>query len=210
MYDSGLGSVMLGDGVMTSVAKHFDIPFVTSGEHSGSNLNNVNQCSETQILNDDHNNNQCTSLNSGQASTYQTLKLLSWNIQGIGKTFEISEITQLVKNNDIIFLSETMKLDSFQANIDGYKYFHCQRNFQHPKARRPSGGIAVLIKNALCTTKTVSIVKAKEHVIWLKISSSNQSEIYLGGLYIPPQGRKIHINSSYSNDIYNQIREDIA
>ena len=103
-----------------------------------------------------------------------------------------------------------MKLDSFQANIDGYKYFHCQRNFQHPKARRPSGGIAVLIKNVLCTTKTVSIIKAKEHVIWLKISSSNQSEIYLGGLYIPPQGSTINIYSSYSNDINNQIREDIA
>jgi hypothetical protein len=62
----------------------------------------------------------------------------------------------------------------------------------------------------LYISKTVSIVKTKEHVIWLKISGSNQSEMYLGGLYIPPQGSKININSSYSNDIYNQIREDIA
>ena len=134
VYDCGFGSVMLGDGVMTSVPKHFDIPFVTSGEHSGSNLNNLNHWSETQILNDDHNKNQFTSLNITYASTHydkKTLKELSWNIQGIGKKFEIQEIRQLVKNNDIIFLCETMKLDSFQANIqfDGYHYSHFQRSF---------------------------------------------------------------------------------
>ena len=62
-----------------------------------------------------------------------------------------------------------MKLDTFEPQISEYHYFHCQHRFQHPKARRPSGGIAALIKNELYQSKTVSIAKANERNIWLKI-----------------------------------------
>jgi len=138
--------------------------------------------------------------------------VLSWNIQGIGKKLEMQEIRQLIEGNDIIFLYETMKLDSYQPSFDGYYYFHCQRKFQHPRARRPAGGIAVFIRNELFTSKIVSIVKAREHAIWLKIVSRRHKEMYLGGLYIPPQRSSIYVNdSNYStNNIHNEIRQDIA
>jgi exonuclease III len=139
-----------------------------------------------------------------------TLKVLSWNIQGIGRKLELKEINELVSSYDIVFLYETMKLDSYHPDIDGYKYVHYQRSFQHPKSKRPSGGIAVLIKDQLYKSKLVTIVKSMEYVIWLKISQRNNPELYLGGLYIPPQGSTINVNSSYSQDIFNEIRADIS
>ena len=138
-----------------------------------------------------------------------TVKVMSWNIQGIGQKLELQEIRSMFFKYDIIFLYETMKLDTFDPQLEGYHYLHCQRKYKHPKARRPSGGIAVFIKLELYSSKTIIIEKVNEHIIWLKIKRS-QEEMYLGGAYIPPQGSMIYMNSNYGLDIFNEIRKDIA
>ena len=136
------------------------------------------------------------------------ISVMSWNIQGIGTKFELDEIRKLLYKNDIVFLFETMKLDSYEPQIDGFCYFHCQRSFMHPKARRPSGGIAVMIRDSLYKSK-VKVAKTSEHAIWLQIKNMNQ-EIYIGGVYIPPQGSSINYNINYNLDVYANLREDLA
>ena len=134
-------------------------------------------------------------------------KIYCWNIQGIGSKLELESIQQVLSGFDIIFLFETMKLNSFQPNFKDYNYYHCQRAFQHPRARRPAGGIAVLIKNNL--VKHVKIEKINEYVIWLKISQKSQPPIFIGGTYIPPSGSKFYLHTSH-DDIFTNLRQDLA
>ena len=51
-------------------------------------------------------NNDVTHVNSSD------LKLLVWNIQGLGNKFECHNLFKQVSNYDIIFFLETMKLDN--------------------------------------------------------------------------------------------------
>ena len=138
-----------------------------------------------------------------------SLNVISWNIQGIGKKFEIEDIRKLIVSNDIVFLLETMKLNSFDLYIEGFRYFHCERKFQHPKAKRASGGIAVLIKNSLLN-KMVSIVKHDEYAIWIKIEQNRGYPIFLAGIYIPPHGSRASYNIDNSYDPFDILKTDIS
>ena len=151
--------------------------------------------------------NNNTSINIG--SKDNILKIISWNIQGIGQKLELEEIRNMFNCYDVIFLYETMKSDTFDPQMEGYHYFHYERKYRHPRARRPSGGIAVLIKSEIFDSKAVAIEKANEHAIWLKIKGSTH-EIIIGGVYIPPEGSTIYLNSRYGNDVLNELREDLA
>ena len=135
------------------------------------------------------------------------LKVKCWNIQGIGNKFSLEGIHNLFSKYDIIFLLETMKLNTFQPNLKDYTFYHCQRSYQHTRARRPSGGIAVLIKNTL--TKCIKIEKMNECVIWLRISQNSKSPIMLGGTYIPPHGSKFYLHTN-QGDIFNNLKQDLA
>ena len=100
-----------------------------------------------------------------------------------------------------------MKLDNFDPKFNDHKYFHCQRTFQHPRARRPSGGIAVLIRKHFSKSNEVSIAKANEHVIWLKISLKHQPVMYVGGWYIPPQNSTSNVYGTCNVDQLNNTPE---
>jgi len=142
----------------------------------------------------------------GVCSEQTYLKVICWNIQGIGTKLELESVQGFLFRNDIIFLSETMKLDSFVPDIAGFRYFHCQRSYQHPRARRPSGGIGVFIRSDLFTSGIVTLEKFTEWVIWLKIKIDD-SILILGGVYIPPIGSKV--NTRLAN-IYDDLQKDIA
>ena len=102
------------------------------------NMDNINEkCNDNNITNP----NPCAI-----TSKPNNINVLSWNIQGIGSKLELASILNFSSKYEIIFLFETMKLNSFEPSLQGYQYIHCQRQYQHPRARRPSGGIAVLIK----------------------------------------------------------------
>ena len=68
-----------------------------------------------------------------------------------------------------------MKLYSFLPNIADFTYYHCQRKYKHPKARRPSGGIGVFVRSELIISGTVSVEKETEWVLWLKIKVDNST-----------------------------------
>ena len=140
--------------------------------------------------------------------TLNILKIISWNIQGIGSKLELESIQKLLSEYDVIFLFETMKLDIYEPSFPNYQYFHCQRKYQHPRARRPSGGKAVLIRNSI--SHLVKIEKANEYVIWLNIKQKQQSPCFvIGGTYIPPMGSKTYLNTNI-HDIYHVLQDDIA
>ena len=87
-------------------------------------LSGSNSLNETSSNNNSANNSvTCT-------DSVITLKVMSWNIQGIGQKFEIEETRQSILEYVIVFHYETMKLDSYDPQIAGYHYFHCQKKFQ--------------------------------------------------------------------------------
>ena len=135
------------------------------------------------------------------------IKILFWNIQGIGSKIEIDNIQHMLTRYDIIFLLETMKLDSFDPLLPNFTFFHCQRKYQHPRARRPSGGIGILVKDSI--KSLVTIEKLNEHVIWLSIKQKQKPSLIIGGTYIPPAGSKIYLNYNI-DDIFQALQTDIS
>jgi len=55
----------------------------------------------------------------------------------------------------------------------------------------------------------VKIDKSTEFVIWLKFTQIQQVPIFIGGVYVPPQGSKIFLYSN-NDDIFHDIKQDIA
>ena len=135
------------------------------------------------------------------------MQIMFWNIQGIGSKLEIDSIQKFIAKYDIIFLFETMKLDTFDPFLSNYQFHHCQRKYQHPRARRPSGGIGVLINDKI--KHLVKVEKINEHVIWISIKQKQLPPLILGGTYIPPAGSKIYLNYQV-NDIFQALQADIA
>ena len=135
------------------------------------------------------------------------IKIMFWNIQGIGSKLELQSINNLFSEYELVFLFETMKLDTYSPTLPNFKFVHCQREYKHPRARRPSGGIGVLIRESI--SHSVKIEKINEHVIWLSIKQYQKHPLIIGGTYIPPAGSKIYLNYGIS-DIFQALQTDIA
>ena len=84
---------------------------------------------------------------------------MSWNVEGLSLAERSpSDFTELICKYDIICLSETWSSSHTDLTLKGYdKVFHSFRTYQHKRAKRPSGGIIIYIKN--CIAKGVDIVK---------------------------------------------------
>ena len=65
------------------------------------------------------------------------LKVLCWNIQGLGCKFESHDLLNKVSEYDVVVFLETMKLDSYCPDTGTYIFKHFQRKFQNPRARKP-------------------------------------------------------------------------
>ena len=112
-----------------------------------SSLHSINPENELQQC---HNNiGNVRPITQTKVSLSSEIQVMFWNIQGIGSKLELSSIQKLLAKYDIIFFLETMKLDNFDPSLPNFQFFHCQRECQHPHARRPSGGIGVLINNRI-------------------------------------------------------------
>ncbi len=87
-------------------------------------------------------------------ATLSTLKVLSWNIQGVNsKTlesidsskFKQRKILNMFKKHNIICINETwLKSD---ITIKGFKEYYSHRNDRHPQARKDSGGLCIFVKD---------------------------------------------------------------
>ena len=73
------------------------------------------------------------------------IRVLSWNINGLGNKMTDPDLFTFIRNNDIIFFIETTKENNFTSAIPGYKFHHVSRKLKHKNACRASGGIGILI-----------------------------------------------------------------
>ena len=146
----------------------------------------------------------------------RTLRLCCWNIQGIqnqqvGNKLNESEVASTFMRYDIICLLETH--GDLDTNIDlkGYKSFAvCRPKFG--KARKPSGGIAVLVKDEV--NPGVSIIKSTHlphDMLWLKLNKNyfrSPKDIYVGVTYLSPA------NSSYVQrqdiDLFGLVENEVV
>ena len=75
----------------------------------------------------------------------RNIRILSWNINGLGNKMTDPDLVAFIRNYDIIFFVETMKGNDFTLAIPGYKFHHVSRKHKHKNACRASGGIGILI-----------------------------------------------------------------
>ena len=192
-----------GDGLLSEIMSKSDL-CVKNDEL----FVNENSVLHIPLKNDNENLDYMYNSGSISVGTQVDLSILSWNIQGIGGKLELDSINTFFAMYDIIFLFETMKLDSFTPHFPNYHYVHCERKYQHPRARRPAGGIAVLIKDSV--KHLVTVKKVAEYVIWLGIKQRHpQPDLIIGGTYIPPIGSKVYLNTN-GNDFFQSLQDDIG
>ena len=135
--------------------------------------------------------------------------MLCWNIQGLGCKFESHDLLNKVSEYDVVVFLETMKLDSYCPDTGTYIFKHFQRKFQNPRARKPSGGIGILIKSKFYYDNTVTVVKNSDFVVWLKIRRPNQDDLYIGGVYVPPLDSTSMVSNYNDNNAFCLIQQDV-
>ena len=134
------------------------------------------------------------------------IRVLSWNINGLGNKLADPDLLAFIREYDIIFLTETMKSNDYTLVSPGYQFHHVSRTFKHKHASRASGGIGILVANKF--EKHTRIDSTYEHLVWLTITTEYyQKNIKIGCAYIPPE------NSTYvglRNDYFTMLEEEVA
>ena len=72
-----------------------------------------------------------------------SLKLMSWNINGIRNKFESKDTLEVILKHDIVFLNEIKC--SFKFDVPGFKLFVSKLDSKSPNR----GGTAMLVKHWL-------------------------------------------------------------
>lgn len=115
----------------------------------------------------------------------------------------------------IICLSETWTSKGSNVDLKGYNHkIHSFRIFRHRKAKRPSGGIIIYIKDNV--SKGIQLIKNEvDCIVWLKcdkhffqleqVKSSLELEhdIYIGVIYIAPESSPVY--NVYDFDIFRKL-----
>ena len=114
-----------------------------------------------------------------------------WNINGltnrvIGDKTKNNDFLNHIKTYDFIFLTETWSKETI--NIPGFKATSSPVSPKSNRRGRLSGGITLLFKNEF--QSQVSIEKTTKNSLWCKVSKNLlnlQNDLYLCGIYIPPE-----------------------
>ena len=61
------------------------------------------------------------------------IRVLSWNINGLGNKLADPDLLAFIREYDIIFLTETMKSNDYTFVLPGYQFHHVSRTFKHKK-----------------------------------------------------------------------------
>lgn len=132
------------------------------------------------------------------------ISALAWNINGISDKLGDPDVQEIIKSHHIVVLTETQKGKSYKVNFPGYYTKHFARKTIHPKAKRASGGMLVLISNKI--NKHVKIMKqTNEFIIWIQIKAEKNKTLYIGAVYVSPE------ESSYKSrdNFFECLQKDI-
>ncbi|KAK3082441.1 hypothetical protein FSP39_009605 [Pinctada imbricata] len=119
------------------------------------------------------------------------LGICHWNIEGIKSSksskLDDPEFSKELRAHDIVALTETHAGPNDHVGLQGYTTFMATRS-KHKKARKHSGGIAILVKNNI--KAEIEFHKTSADLIWLKLNKKFfqfESDLYIGVVYISPQ-----------------------
>ena len=121
--------------------------------------------------------------------TNNSVKILCWNINGLGDKLGFQDLHTVIKSHDIIAFVETMKGKHFQQYFPGYQCSHFPRVMKHRCAKRDSGGMLILVSDAL--HKYVRVTRESDSLVWLQLQGKCLSlpyDVNIGVVYIPPEG----------------------
>ena len=131
------------------------------------------------------------------------LSIAMWNINGlfhkvIGDKSKNIDFVNSIKSNDLILLTKTWSQTNL--NLPGYRTINSIKTAKAGQMSRLSGGITLLFNSKL--EKHISVIKNSQNFIWCKISKSN-NDLYLCGLYIPPETSKY-----FEPELFDKLQED--
>lgn len=147
-------------------------------------------------------------------AAYKSLNIGHWNIEGInsrivGNKTQVEDVESIIKQHDIFGLTETHADDNTLISVPGYVCFKSCRK-RNPRARKMSGGVAVLVKKEI--SQLITIIKSKNSdIIWIKIPSAysrHPRDIYLGYVYISPSCSTY--TQSQQQDTFDTLNDEIA
>ena len=72
------------------------------------------------------------------------VNILSWNIRGITDTFQNRQLCAYICQHDNVCLVESMLNSQKSIQFASYTVYNFVRTVRHKKAKRSSGGIAIL------------------------------------------------------------------
>ena len=137
------------------------------------------------------------------------LSIASWNVNGLDykshgmkcNMLDDSEVVYSLKTLDCIGLMETHA----DKNVDIFR----KDRIKHKKACKPSGGVAVLVKESVRNAYKFDPISDSD-IIWVKVlkdSISMMNDLYVAFVFLPPQ------TSSYgkvnSKDIMSKLEKQI-
>ena len=92
-------------------------------------------------------------------------------------------------NSDIFCVSETHLSKDSNICIEGYTWYGNNRKYQHKKAKKPSGGVGMFVKNTICTNYCIEVIDfSHDGILALKFSEANADfSFVVVCAYLPPE-----------------------
>ena len=135
------------------------------------------------------------------------ISLCHWNIEGFKSSkyskFQDKEFIDEITKHDVIALTETHAGKGDNLGVEGYTTFLSCRG-KHKKARKHSGGVAILVRNYLI--RGVEIFRSSSDLMWVRLDKQFfefKEDLYVGVVYISPQ------NSVGTRELSEKAWEDL-
>ena len=135
------------------------------------------------------------------------ISLCHWNIEGFKSSkyskFQDKEFIDEITKHDVIALTETHAGKGDKLGVEGYTTFLSCRG-KHKKARKHSGGVAILVRNYLI--RGVEIIRSSSDLMWVRLDKQFfefKEDLYVGVVYISPQ------NSVGTRELSEKAWEDL-
>ena len=138
----------------------------------------------------------------------KSLGIMYWNVNGLGDKLGEGDFLDILKEHDVIILSETMKRPSMKINLPGYVSQNFPLSTHHNYKKRVPGGFIVCIRDDLY--KYIKIVEVKDHVVWISIHKKlidSYQDLFVGAVYIPHEHSNVRCNDT---DYFDVLKDDIV
>ena len=135
------------------------------------------------------------------------LNIMCWNINGIGDKIGFKDVQCIINSHDIVVFLETMKDSNYELNYPGYQCFHFVGKDKVGNAKRPWGGILIMLSNRC--TKHIKVTREMDLIVWLTIEGAHKigGNIHMGFIYMP-QERSSHLD--YTANYYEMMQDSVS